>query len=224
VISATGHVIFYALVAAASPLVLTATFVVIRSERQRTNSIAFLIGFLLGTSIAAVLGLLIGQAAVKRLGSHGTLEGLLALLVGLALVAAGLQRRHGPSGPGAATDREDAILARLSHVRPAVALPMAALLGFGGPKRLVLTFLAMASISGAELGPVETLTLFAVYIAIATLLVSVPVGIVVVGGSRAATAISRSESWLETNAALLRVWLALGFGAALVVDGLLRLI
>jgi hypothetical protein len=44
VISATAYVLFYALVAAASPLVLTATLVVIRSERPRTNGIAFLIG------------------------------------------------------------------------------------------------------------------------------------------------------------------------------------
>ena len=46
---ATVHVLVYALAAAASPLVLTATFVVIRSDRPRTNGIAFLSGFLLGT-------------------------------------------------------------------------------------------------------------------------------------------------------------------------------
>jgi Sap, sulfolipid-1-addressing protein len=70
VISAGGHVLVYALAAAASPLVLTATFVVIRSERPRTNGIAFLSGFLLGTTIACGLGLALGQAAVDRLNSH----------------------------------------------------------------------------------------------------------------------------------------------------------
>ena len=63
---------------------------------------------------------------------------------------------------------------------------MAGLLGFGGPKRLVLTFLAMASVSEASLGDVEDLTLVVVYIAVATVLVSVPVGIVIVAGERAA--------------------------------------
>jgi hypothetical protein len=101
---------------------------------------------------------------------------------------------------------------------------MAGLLGFGGPKRLVLTLLAMASVSEADLGDVENLTLIVLYVAVATMLVSVPVGIVVVGGNRAAAIMGRGESWLTTNAALLRVWLALGLGAALVIDGLVRLI
>jgi hypothetical protein len=53
--------------------------------------------------------------------------------------------------------------------------------------------------------------------------VSVPVGIVVVGGDRAAPIIGRGEPWLKSNAALLRVWLTLGLGAALVIAGVVRL-
>jgi hypothetical protein len=100
---------------------------------------------------------------------------------------------------------------------------MAGLLGFGGPKRLVLTFLAMASVSEARLGDLEDLTLVVVYIAVATLLVSVPVGIVIVAGERAAVILERGQSWLTTHARELRVWLSLAIGAALVVDALVRL-
>ena len=75
VIHAGAEVLFYGLAAAASALVLSATFVVIRSERPRTNGIAFLSGFLFGTVIACGLGLALGQAAVDRLDSHETLEG-----------------------------------------------------------------------------------------------------------------------------------------------------
>jgi MFS family permease len=159
VISAAAYVFFYALVAAASPLALTATLVVIRSERSRTNGIAFLSGFLLGTTVAAVLGLLLGQAAFERLDSYDTVGGVLALLVGVALVLAGLRERHAPSRLETETGRRGAILARLRHVGPDAALSMAVLLGFGGPKRLVLTLLAMASVSEANLGDVENLML-----------------------------------------------------------------
>jgi hypothetical protein len=100
---------------------------------------------------------------------------------------------------------------------------MAGLLGFGGPKRLVLTFLAMASVSEASLGNVEDLTLVVVYIAVATALVSVPVGIVIIAGERSAVILARGESWLTTHAAVLRVWLSFGIGAALIVDALVRL-
>ncbi len=222
-ISATGYVLFYALVAAASPLVLTATLVVIRSERPRTNSIAFLIGFVAGTTIASVLALILGQAAVERLESHEAIGGVLALLIGIALISAGLEKRRNPSQPEAGTGRGAAMTARLSHVRPGTALSLALLLGFGGPKRLILTFLAMASLSQADLRNVADLTLVVLYVAVATALVSVPVGVVVIGGSRAADMISRGESWLTTNAAKLQVWLSLGLGVALVIDGLFRL-
>jgi hypothetical protein len=223
VIHACGHVLVYALAAAASPLVLTATFVVIRSERPRTNGIAFLSGFLLGTTIACGLGLILGQAAIERLDSHETIEGVLTLLLGVALLAAGLRARHAPQQPEEDGSRASAILAGLANVRPAAAFSMAGLLGFGGPKRLVLTFLAMASVSEARLGDLEDLSLVVVYIAVATLLVSVPVGIVIIAGERAAVILERGQSWLTTHARELRVWLSLAIGAALVVDALVRL-
>ena len=222
-IHAGGHVLFFALAAAASPLVLTATFAVIRSERPRTNGIAFLSGFLLGTTIACGLGLVLGQAAVDRLDSHETVEGVLTLLLGIALLAVGLRERQTPPRSAARGSRASSILAGLDNIRPAAACSMAGLLGFGGPKRLVLTFLAMASISEASLGDAEDLTLVLVYIVVATVLVSVPVGIVIIAGERAAAILAQAESWLTDHAAQLRVWLSLGIGAALIVDALLRL-
>ena len=217
------HVLLYAIVAAASPLVLTATFVVIRSDRPRTNGVAFLGGFLLGTTIACGVGLVLGQAAVERLDSHGTVEEVLTLLLGVALLVVGLQTRHASPPPESEGSRASAILTGLGHVRPAAAFSLAGLLGFGGPKRLVLTVLAMAAVSGASLGDVEDLTLVVVYIAVATVLVTVPVGIVIIAGARAAVILQRGQSWLTTHATALRVWLSLGIGAALVVDALVRL-
>jgi hypothetical protein len=217
------HVVFYAIVAAASPLVLTATFLVIRSSRPRTNGIAFLIGFLLGTALACVVGLIVGQAAVDALSSHDTIADLLTLALGVALLVFGIraQRRQEPL-VAESSSRVTAIMSGLRTVRPAAACSMAGLLGFGGPKRLLLTLLAMASVSGAGHGRVANLTLVLVYIAIATVLVWVPVGIVVIAGERAAVILERGESWMTTHARELRIWLSLGFGAALVIDAILR--
>jgi hypothetical protein len=224
VIDAGGHALFYALAAAASPLALTATFVALRSARPRTNGIAFLSGFLLGTAIASGLGLILGQAAVERLDSHETLEAVLALLLGIVFLTVGLRARHESPGLEPEGSRASAILAGLGNVRPAAAFSTAGLLGFGGPKRLGLTFLAMASVSEATLGNVESGTLVVAYIAVATVLVWVPVGIVIVTGARAAVILERAQSWLTEHAVALRVWLSIGIGAALVVDGLVRLL
>jgi hypothetical protein len=221
---ATVHVLLYAIAAAASPLVLTATFVVIRSDRPRTNGIAFLSGFLIGTTLACIVGLIVGEAFVERLDSHDAVESVLTLLLGVALIGAGLRARHAPVRPEAEGGRGKAILAGLSHVGPAAAFSMAGLLGFGGPKRLVLTLLAMAAVSEATIGDVASLSLVAIYIGVATILVSVPVGIVVIAGERAAVILAKGQSWLTTHAAELRVWLSLGIGLALCADALVRLL
>ena len=222
-ISAGLQVLFYALIAAASPLALTATLVVIRSDRPRTNSIVFLTGYLVGTSVACIVGLFVGTTAVARLDSHESVENGLTFLLGVALVTAGLTMRTAPRKPVAeGSSRSAAILAGLAHVKPAAAVSMAALLGFGGPKRLLLTFLAMSAVTGAGLGHTAETTLVLLYIGVGTVLVSVPVGIVVIAGERAADILGRGEAWLAAHALAVRVWLAFGLGAALIVDAIAR--
>jgi hypothetical protein len=219
-----GHVLVYAVAAAVSPILVTATFIVLRSERPRGNGIAFLSGLVLGTSIACALGLLIGRAVVERVDSHRTIEAVVTLLLGLVLLLIGLRARHSSARPETTgSSRRRAIFAGLGNVRPAAAFSIAGLLGLGGPKRLVFTFLAMASISEAGIGGPADITLIATYILIATALVWVPVGIVVVAGAGAAVILEHGQSWLTSHAAALRVWLPLGIGAALVVDALVRL-
>ena len=222
---AIAEVVFYALAAAASALVLAATFVVIRSERPRTNGIAFLSGFVFGTVIACGLGLAIGQAAVARFDSHETFKAVATLGLGLVLLAVGVKiGETAPTGPEARSSRAAAIVDGLRNVGPAASFSMAGLLGFGGPKRLVLTVLAMASVTGAGLRDVVDAALVGVYIAVSTALVSVPIGIVVIAGERAAAILLRGQSWLSEHSTGLRRWLSILIGGALVVDGLLRLL
>jgi hypothetical protein len=229
VIYAGLEVVFYGMAAAASAVGLSATLVAIRSMRPRTNAIAFLSGFVLGTLIACGLGLAVGQTASERLDSLGTLKALVALVLGLVLIVVGLRARHAPAAPSPSapterTNRATGILGGLHNVGPAATFSMAGLLGFGGPKRLVLTFLAMAAATEAGLRDLVDISLVAVYLVVSSLLVLVPVGIVVLAGDRADATFARGQSWLAEHAVALRVWLALGIGAALVVDGLLRLL
>jgi Sap, sulfolipid-1-addressing protein len=223
VIHAGAEVLFYALAAALSGLVLSATFVAIRSERPRTNAIAFLTGFLVGTLIACAIGLAVGQAAVDRLDSHQQLEAGLTLLLGLLLIAVGLRARHASPPTEPRGSRAAAILAGLHNVGPAATFSMAGLLGFGGPKRLLLTFLAMSAASQPGLRDIVNFTLVAVYVAVSTVLVSVPVGIVVLAGDRADALFARGQSWLIEHASTLRVTVSLGLGVAFVADALVRL-
>jgi len=221
-VSAALHVTLLAVVAAASPLTLTATLIVIRSERPRIDGIGFLSGYVLGTALACMVGLVVGSAFVDRIDSHDTIEAFIELLAGAALLVVGGRTRWTEPAPQR-TGRRTAIMAGLRDMGPAAAFSMAALLGFGGPKRLLFTLLAMASVSGAGDGRIIDAALVVAYVVIATAPVWGPVGFVIVAPDRARRTLERSERWVTANARELRVWLSLALGTALVVDGLVRI-
>lgn len=223
-IYATVEVLFYGLAAAASALVMSATFVAIRSERPRTNAIAFLSGFVTGTVFACGVALALGQATVERIGDHDTFKAALTLVFGLALLVVGLRARTARPRAEPRSSRANAVLAGLRNVGPAATFSMAGLLGIGGPKRLLLTFLAMASATGTGLRDVVDVALVVGYVVVSTLFVAAPVGLVVLAGDRADVTFARGQSWLTEHADVLRVWLSLGIGSALVIDGLARLV
>ncbi len=223
-IYATVEVLFYGLAAAASALVMSATFVAIRSERPRTNAIAFLSGFVTGTVVACGVALALGQVTVERIGDHDTFRAALTLAFGLALLVVGLRARTARPRSEPRSSRANAVLAGLRNVGPAATFSMAGLLGIGGPKRLLLTFLAMASATGTGLRDVVDVALVVGYVVVSTLFVAAPVGLVVLAGDRADVTFARGQSWLAEHADVLRVWLSLGIGSALVIDGLARLV
>jgi threonine/homoserine/homoserine lactone efflux protein len=219
--SAAFHVALLAVVAGASPLALTATLGVIESARPRADGIGFAIGYVVGTALACLVGLVAGTAFADRIDSHDTIEAVVELLAGAALVAVGARAARSEPGPEK-SGRGTAIMAGLHETGPAAAFSMAALLGFGGPKRLLFTLLAMTAISGD--GPVWSTTLVFVYVAISAALVWAPVLFMILARDRAEPMLQRCESWVRTHARGLRVWISLTFGAVLVVDGLLRIV
>jgi hypothetical protein len=218
------EVIVYGLFATASALILAAVYVVIGSNHPRGSSIAFLSGFVAGTLLACAVALAVGQTFVDRLDSHDEVRAWLTVALGLALLVVGLRARSGAGTTDVTgSSRATAILSGLGNVGPAATFSMAGLLGFGGPKRLVLTFLAMGAVTGASHRGVFDATLVLVYVVVSSLLVAVPAGIVIIAGERAAVVLGRGQSWLAEHAAALRVWLSLSIGALLVLDGLTRL-
>lgn len=218
------EVIVYGLFATASALILAAVYVVVGSEHRRRGGIVFLAGFVTGTLLACGAALALGQGFVDRFDGHGEVRAGLTVVLGLALLVVGWRSRSGAGGSDVTgSSRATAILASLGNVGPAATFSMAGLLGFGGPKRLVLTFLAMGTVTSENHRDVVDATLVATYVLVSSLLVAVPVVMVVLAGERAALVLGRGQAWLNAHAVALRVGLSYGIGAALVVDGLVRL-
>ena len=174
---ATIQVVLYGLLAGFSALGLGATLAVIPSGRLK--AFGFGAGFvgaqLLTCSVLVIFGIAAtGFSEKSHPGLRAALEVALALgLIALALV---VHRRpahtnEGPTRNEGSKARTQALLERLSNLRFLTTVAVGFLLGVGGPKRLVLTCLAAATIVDAGLGDIEQPPLVVVYVALATALV-----------------------------------------------------
>jgi hypothetical protein len=198
-----AHVILYGLIAGASALAITSVIVVLRTDRGRVNGLLFAVGFLVAQAVVCALALLIGTESVPQRGdSHHVFVAVLEILVAIGIFAAAWRLTHPrpPRDPPRRLDaeiaaRRTAALERLGSLRPGAVLGTGAALGVGGPKRLTLTLVAAATIAAGSLSAASEVSLVAVYVAIATALVWVPVMLTLVFGRRAAEWTAAGERW-----------------------------
>ena len=220
-----SRVLVFALVAAASPVALLATAAVLTSRRGRTNGSLYMVGFLLGQSIAFVVALLIGSAATTTPDGNEELAAALELAFGVGLLVLAWPQRHARAEPDpAGRSRVKAMLARLHRLRPGTAFSVGLLLGVGGVKRLTITLVAGATVGIAGLTPVEDVLLGVLYVLVAAVLVWVPVGVYLVAGERAAEWLEAAQGWLTANERRITFVSTLLFGFLLTSDALVRLV
>jgi threonine/homoserine/homoserine lactone efflux protein len=221
-----SRILLFALVAAASPVTLLATAAVLTSRRGRTNGTVYLVGFLLGQSIAFGVAVLIGSAATTDRDGNEELAAALELAFGVGLlVLAWPQRRRAEADAGTAgPSKVKAMLARLHGLRPGTAFSVGVLLGVGGVKRLSITVVAGATVGIAGLAPVEDVLLGILYVLVAAVLVWVPVVAYLVAGERADAWLEEAQSWLTANERRITFVSTLLFGFLLISDALFRLV
>jgi hypothetical protein len=220
-----SRILLFAIVAAASPVALLATVAVLTSRRGRVNGATYAAGFVVGQAVAFLAAFLVGSATTDRPGGHEALEAGLELAFGLGLlVLAWPERRRGSPAPGDGPSRTERMLGRLKRLRPATAFSVGLLLGVGGVKRLSITIVAGASVGIAGLRPVEDVLLGALYVAVAAVLVWLPVGLYLVAGERADRGMEQAEAWVLSHEHRLTFFSTLLFGFLLTSDALFRLL
>lgn len=216
----------FALVAATSPLALASVIAVLTSGRGRLNGSAFAIGFVAGQALFCALALVVGAAASPNHEKRfPTFQSLLVIAFGVALlVVAAYFRGHPPSTePHPRSPRTEAFHARLSSLSPATAVGTGLALGIGGPKRIAVTLIATATIEAAGLRSAATVGVAVLYVAIATALVWVPVGLYVVFGTRAAGWLADGQQWASRHRETLTFYPSAVLGVVLVLDGIIQL-
>jgi hypothetical protein len=131
--------------------------------------------------------------------AHETARAVLELMLGIALLLAGdYVWSQTPYQPPKPNSRSKAVLDRLARLNlPSVFVAGAALAL--GPKRLALTVFVAATISAADLGTAEATALSVAFVVIATILVTLPVVLAVIFGTRAERWMTNVEHWLADH-------------------------
>jgi hypothetical protein len=218
------QVLLYAFVAGASPVALGATLVVLGSRGGRWNALVFAVGVVIGQVLVCAIAYALGSATLP-VGHHAheTARALLELALGVALLVAGAIVWARPTDAPAKPDsRSKAVLDRLAHLNLLSVFGAGAVLALG-PKRLGITLLVTATIAGGNLGAFAATSLTAVYVVIATILVTLPVVLAIVFGDRGERWMLDVEHWLSAHKRPLTFYPVTILGVLVTVDALFGL-
>jgi hypothetical protein len=215
-LSSAAQLIPYALLATLSPLGVAATLAVMRTGRLQ--AFGFSVGVVLGQLAACAVLVALGSVTIPgRAKSHPTFQGLLALGLGVALLVLALVvRRHPELLKRSSSGGSHAALDRLQHVHVLTASGLGLLLGIGGPKRLVLTALASASIAAAGTTGSNEAGLVLWYGLLATVLVWLPVVAYLLLGDLVLARLDRALEWFARQRSTVTVSVLVVVGLVLI--------
>ncbi len=213
----------YALVAALSPLGFAATLAVMGSGRLK--AFAFGCTFIAGQVISLGILVLIGAAAMPDHHSrHPTLQAALEITFGIALLVLAVGVRRRPVQVDRPKGRSAAALERLGRLHFTTALIAGALLGIGGPKRLVLSALAATSIAASGVSDAQQGALVVWYTALATILVWAPIIGFEIFGQHAVAKLDEGQRWMSEHQRQVVFYPLLLLALILLADGLASLL
>ena len=215
---AIGATLGFAVGIAISPIPIAAVILMLFSARARTNSISFMVAWIVGIAlVTTIVALIPGLESDESEASQTT--GWVKLMLGtLLLLAAARQWRSRP-GP----DAEPPVpgwMSRIDQLGPRGALGLGFMLSAVNPKNLLLAAAAGASLGALPLSTSQTASAIIVFTAIATLTVTVPVLGYLIWRHRLDPALDRIKAWLMANNATVVAVLLVLFGASLLGEAL----
>jgi threonine/homoserine/homoserine lactone efflux protein len=204
-----------------SPFPIIGLILILFTKNARTNSLAFLAGWLGGLVIVAAVVLVLVNAGRLSVGEETTESGVsgLTLVLGLALLF--LAYRQWSSRPRAGQKAPTPKwMTTLDSIKPGAALGLGALLSGVNPKNLIFNVAAAAAIANANLDTTSTIIVLIVYVLIASLGIIGPVVYLQVAGKNAEKVLNELKAWLIQNNSAIMAVLFLVLGAKFVGQGL----
>lgn len=216
--SVIGEVLPVAVAVAVSPVPVIAVILMLFTPEARTNSVAFLLGWLLGLIVVGSIVLIAGDVASDDSG-ESTVSGVVKLVFGLLFLV--LAVRSWRSRPKAGEDPEmPGWMAAIDGFGAVKSAGIAALLSGLNPKNLALTAAGAATIAAAGLTTGEEIGAFAIFVTIASITVAAPVLVYLIMGDRVQGGLNSLKEWLLANNNTVMAVLLVVLGAKLLGDGI----
>jgi Na+/melibiose symporter-like transporter len=217
------QVVLYGLLAGLSALGFGATLAVMPSGRLK--AFGFGGGFVGAQILTCSVLVIFGIAATGSSGSHSGFRAALEVALALVLIAVALAVHRRPANANDSRTaherskaRTQALLERLSRLRFLTTVVAGFLLGIGGPKRLVLTCLAAATIVTAGLRDLNQAALVVVYVTLATALVWGPLILFLLLGDRVIALMEGAQGEVGRRQPQVTVYALASLAALLVLD------
>lgn len=218
--SPIGDILAPAVGVAISPVPIIAVVLMLFSKKAKSNSLAFLLGWVLGLTIVGGIVLYIAGTQDLSPGSGpSTAASVIRLLLGLLLLFLAAKQWKKRPRPGEEPEMPK-WMETIDSFTQVKALGLALLLSGVNPKNLALTLAAALSIAQANLSNLQNFVLLGVFVIIGSIAVALPVIVYLIMGNKAAKTLNEIKAWLMHNNATVMFVLLFILGVDLVGKGI----
>jgi threonine/homoserine/homoserine lactone efflux protein len=217
---AIGQVLSFGVGVALSPVPIIGVVLMLGTPQARSNSLAFILGWVIGLAVAGTIVLLISSSASASDKSQpAEWVDILKLALGaLLLLVAAKQWRGRPRGD---TEAEmPKWMHAIDSFKPAKAAGFGVLLSAVNPKNLLLVVGAAAAIAQTGASTGKQAVALAVFVVIGTLGTGTPVVLYFAMRQRSKKILDELKSWMAHSNAAIMVVICLLIAAKLIGDGI----
>lgn len=217
---AIGQLLPLAAGVAVSPMPIVAIVLILTTPRARTNGPAFLVGWLIGVMGAGVVCLaLAGPANASDDGEPATWASWLLLALGMGVLVVAVRQW----GKRPAADEEVELpgwMIALADLTPVRSIGAGIVLSALNPKTLLFIVAAAAELARLGLSAGDQAATWAVFTAIATIGVAVPIVLYFALGDRATAPLEDLKTWMARHNHAIMAVLCVLIAAKLIGDAI----
>jgi len=215
-----GQLLPLAVGIAISPLPVIAGILMLMSPRARSTGVGFLIGWLGGIVVVAVVFTLLSSILPEQTDDGSApILGSLQVVLGVLMLFMAVRQWRGRSKDGAAPEMPK-WMQQIDGMSFLAALGLGLLLAALNPKNLLLGASAGVSIGGAGLPGGEVVIVVVIYTVLAGSTVIVPVVGFLLAAARLRAPLGRLRDWLQAENAVIMTVLLLVLGVVIIGKGL----